>query len=248
VRAAATRSIAPLRKRRRASLLLPMSGFRMPIAISGERFAITRRFVRTNLDAVVWKEILRLPEDPSVIQEELDRLLSAYPEGLVSLEQLRSRMPELRKQQQAVQAEWQSFEAATRNPTQVPAAGRSARRFAWPAANTLEMTERRKIVRMLVKELLVRKDSVTIRHSVRIPNAGPDPSGPSGTLSLPLASHQRPMCQPGPHYFLRSGCCVALGGQAYLRGWVFAGRMDRPTGRRPSGGAARTILWCWRAG
>ena len=45
----------------------------------------------------------------------MDRLLNAYQEGLVSLEQLRGRMPELRKQQQAVQAELQSLEAATAN-------------------------------------------------------------------------------------------------------------------------------------
>jgi site-specific DNA recombinase len=97
-----------------------------------------------HLDAVVWKELLRLLEDPGAIREELnrrleaarridplkqreeslqreqarleksmDRLLNAYQEGLVSLEQLRGRMPELRKQQQAVQAEQQSLETAS---------------------------------------------------------------------------------------------------------------------------------------
>jgi site-specific DNA recombinase len=48
----------------------------------------------------------------------MDRLLNAYQEGLVSLEQLRCRMPELRKQQQAVQAELQSPQAAASNHTQ----------------------------------------------------------------------------------------------------------------------------------
>ena len=88
---------------------------------------------------MVGKELVRLLQDPSVIQEELnrgleatrktdplkqreellereqarlaknmDRLLNAYQEGLVSLEQLRGRMPELRKQQQAAQGERQS--------------------------------------------------------------------------------------------------------------------------------------------
>ena len=49
------------------------------------------------------------------LEKNMDRLLNAYQEGLVSLEQLRGRMPELRKQQQAVQAELQSLEAATAN-------------------------------------------------------------------------------------------------------------------------------------
>src|ERR1035437_5349071 len=101
-----------------------------------------------HLDAVVWKELLRLLEDPSLIQQELsrrqdaarnadplrqreeqlgrdrarlvksvDRLLTAYQEGLVSLEQLRCRMPELRKQEQAIQGELQSLEAAATDQT-----------------------------------------------------------------------------------------------------------------------------------
>jgi site-specific DNA recombinase len=81
-----------------------------------------------HLDAVVWQEILRLLEDPSLLQAELDRrlqtarttdplmrrqealrrdqarlaksmerLLTAYQESLITLEELRSRAPEIRK-------------------------------------------------------------------------------------------------------------------------------------------------------
>jgi site-specific DNA recombinase len=84
------------------------------------------------LDAVVWQEIVRLLEDPSLLQAELDRrlqaaqttdplkrredalrrdqarltksmerLLTGYQENLITLEELRCRMPELRKQQRA---------------------------------------------------------------------------------------------------------------------------------------------------
>jgi site-specific DNA recombinase len=93
-----------------------------------------------HLDAVVWAEVVRLMEEPQIIQDELsrrleaarnanplkqrqeqlqrdhhrlakgmDRLLTAYQEGLLSLDQLRCRMPELRKQDEAVQAELQSL-------------------------------------------------------------------------------------------------------------------------------------------
>jgi len=211
-----------------------------------------------HLDAVVWKELLRLLEDPSVIQEELsrrleaaskadplkqrdellrrdharlaksmDRLLSAYQEGLVSLEQLRSRMPELRKQEQAVQAELQSLEAATRNHTQYLRLVETLADFRGrlrARAETLEVTGRQKILRLLVKEILVGKDTLTIRHSIRIPNAGADPSGPSGTLSLPHASQQRPTPQLGPHYLLRSDRHFAPAGE-YL-----SARRLRPLG------------------
>jgi site-specific DNA recombinase len=92
------------------------------------------------LDEFVWREIIRLLEEPALVQTEIgrrlaeaqiadplrqreqglrnqqvrlrnviERLLTAYQEELLSLEQLRQRMPALRKQQQAVNAELQSL-------------------------------------------------------------------------------------------------------------------------------------------
>src|SRR6202030_2983292 len=139
-----------------------------------------------HLDAVVWKELLRLLEDPSVIQEELnrrcdaaskadplkqreellhrdharleksmDRLLNAYQEGLVGLDQLRSRMPELRKQEHAVQAEFQSLETAATDDAKslrlVETLGDFHARLR-QRADRLEVTERQKVLRLLVKE------------------------------------------------------------------------------------------------
>lgn len=39
------------------------------------------------------------------------------------------------------------------------------------------MAKGQKILRHLVKEVVVDWDTLTIRHSIRIPNAGPDSSG-----------------------------------------------------------------------
>jgi len=189
-----------------------------------------------HLDAVVWKELLRLLEDPSVIQEELnrrcdaaskadplkqreellhrdharleksmDRLLNAYQEGLVGLDQLRSRMPELRKQEHAVQAELQSLETAATDDAKslrlVETLGDFHARLR-QRADRLEVTERQKVLRLLVKEVLVGQHHITIRHSIRIPNAGPDPGR---TFRPPQAPSQPPTPQTGPHYLLRSG-------------------------------------------
>jgi site-specific DNA recombinase len=188
------------------------------------------------LDRVVWTEVVRLLEDPRIIQEELnrrleaarnadplkqrqeqlrrdharlakamDRLLIAYQEGLVSLDQLRSRMPELRKQDQAVQAELQSLETAAGDQTKYlrlveTLADFRARLRA--RADTLDVPEQQKILRLLVKEVLVGRETITIRHSVRIPTSGP---GPSGAPRPPQEPQQPPTSQPGPCYLLRSG-------------------------------------------
>ena len=200
-----------------------------------------------HLDAVVWKELLRLLEDPSAIQEELnrrreaarradplklreeilrrdharleknmDRLLNAYQEGLVSLDQLRSRMPELRKQQQAIKSEWQSLEATAADDTQCRRLAETLADFCAQLrlrADTLQVPERQKILRMLVKEILVGRDTLTIRHSIRTPNAGPDPSG---TIRPPHAPEQPPPPQPAPHYLLRSGRSTATLRRSFL--------------------------------
>ena len=113
-------------------------------------------------------------------------------------------MPELRKQQQAVQAGLQSLQAAASNHSQCLRLVETLADFRdrlRARVDTLEVTERQKILRLLVKEVLVDQDTITIRHSIRLPNAGPDPSG---TFRPPHAPQPRPTPQPGPDYLLRS--------------------------------------------
>jgi len=188
------------------------------------------------LDAVVWEELMRLLEDPSIIQDELtrrlqaaknadplkqrqdqlhrdqarlakgmDRLLIAYQEGLASLEQLRSRMPDLRKQDQAIQAELQSLETAANDQTKYLRLVETLDDFHTrlrERAATLNVTERQKVLRLLVKDILVGRETITIRHSIRMPHSEPNPSSaprpPDSTPSPPTAP-------PDPCYLLRSG-------------------------------------------
>ena len=191
-----------------------------------------------HLDEVVWKELLRLLEDPSLIQKELDRrleaakntdplkqregqlqrdrarmaknmdrLLSAYQEDLVSLEQLRSRMPELRKKDQAIQAELQSLETASADQTKYLRLVETLSDFnarLRARATLLEVAERQKVLRLLVKEILVGRDTVTIRHSIQIPNCRPDSDGAPGP-PLPHQPQQPSMGQSDPYFLLRSG-------------------------------------------
>ena len=148
------------------------------------------------------EEFLR--RDHARLEKSMDRLLNAYQEGLVSLDQLRS--SDAGTAPKATSASGRTAVAASghRRRCPVPAAGGNARRFLCPVTaegGSLEVTERQKILRLLVKEILVGRDTLTIRHSIRIANAGPDPSG---ITRPPHAPQQPPTPQPAPRYLLRS--------------------------------------------
>jgi site-specific DNA recombinase len=175
----------------------------------------TNRPVRQDhLDGFVWNEIIRLLDDPALIQTEIDRrrelarnadplrrreeelrreharldksvdrLISAYQEGLVTLPQLRQRMPQVRKQTQAVESELHSLETAAVDDARYLQIAESLTVFRTKLrarAETLDIRGRQQILRLMVKEILVGSDSITIRHSVPVPPSG---SGPNGTPS-----------------------------------------------------------------
>ena len=66
------------------------------------------------------------------------------------------------------------------------------------AAKTLDVLERHRIVRLLVKEVLVADDAIVIRHSIPVTNGVP---GAGGTASAPSG---RPPAV-GQSYLLRKG-------------------------------------------
>jgi site-specific DNA recombinase len=213
----------------------------------------TNRPIRQDaLDEFVWKEIIRLLDDPMLVQGEIDRrqqaaqnadplrkreealrreqarlekcsdrLISAYQEGLVTLPQLRHRMPELRKQAQAVESELQSLKMATLDQAKYLQLAETLAMFRSrlrARAQTLDIRERQQILRLLVKEILVDAETITIRHSFAIPsgpesNGMPNPSSGSSGGSIPSG------------YLLRSGSNLTAA-QQYLSALCI-----RPMGR-----------------
>ena len=188
------------------------------------------------LDSLVWAEVLHLLEDPALIQQEIDRrltaarvhcpterreaeldrelvrtrksmdrLLTAYQEDLLSLDELRRRMPDLRQREQTLRIELQALrdrqtdEAAVLRLTQTLASFLLRLR---ETAETLDIQQRQKILRLLVKEVLVDEDSITIRHSIQIPRH-PDEPGSDQNSTLGRSS------PASPSYLLRSGCRLA---------------------------------------
>src|SRR6266568_144778 len=181
-----------------------------------------RRLVRQELlDQIVWAEVIRLLEEPTLIQQELDRrlaaarssdptkkheqslqrelthvgkgierLLNAYQEGLLSIEHLRERMPALRQRKQMLRAELQAIADQTNDRAAFLRLAETLTAFLArlrSAAETLNVAERQRIVRLVVKDVLVGDDTITIRHSIPIPsgppqNEGSQPEGPNYLL------------------------------------------------------------------
>ena len=192
-----------------------------------------RRLVRQDLlDQIVWAEVIRLLEEPALIQQELDRrlaaarsanptqkreqslqrelthvgkgierLLNAYQEGLLSIEQLRERMPLLRQRQQSLRAELQAIADQSNDQFAFLRLAETLTAFLArlrSAAETLSVIERQRIVRLVVKEVLVGDHTITIRHSI------PTPSGPlqnDGTQSR--ADSDYLLCKGRDHTALR---------------------------------------------
>jgi site-specific DNA recombinase len=134
-------------------------------------------------------------------RKSMERLVTAYQETLLSLEELRARLPELRRREQASQAELQSIVDQSTNRAAYLRLTETLSTFLGrlrSAAQTLDIIERQRIVRLLLKEVLVGDDTIVIRHSI------PIPAGPSDDGAPPSPSDPRRV-SGGEGYLLRSG-------------------------------------------
>jgi site-specific DNA recombinase len=142
-------------------------------------------------------------------RKSVDRLMTAYQEDLMPLDELRSRMPALRRREQAAQSELQSIvDQVTTRAAHLRLAETLAAFLmrVRTAAETLDIQNRQRITRLLVKEVLIGDDAITIRHSIPIPGGptdGSTPAPPEGGQAAGTAS-----------YLLRSGSRFTVIGES----------------------------------
>ena len=132
--------------------------------------------------------------------------MTDYQEDLLSLDDLRRRMPELRKREQATQEQLSSILTGLADRAGYLRLAETLGSFLErlrEAAKTLDVLERHRIVRLLVKEVLVADDAIVIRHSIPVTN---DKPGPGGTASTPSS---RPPAV-GESYLLRKGSSESI--------------------------------------
>lgn len=122
-----------------------------------------------------------LAKEITRVQNGIDRLLDAYQEGLLQLPELRMRMQELRKRQSALKSELQSMEAKTIDEETYLQLVSKIDDFLFRmrrSAETLNVLDRQKILRLVIKEILVDTDTVTIKHSIPTTTAFSEPTTP----------------------------------------------------------------------
>ena len=183
------------------------------------------------LDAFVWTAVIRLLDDPALIQNEInrrieaarntdpvrkrehslrqrqarleggmERLVTAYQEALIPLAELRRRMPNLRKQHQATESELRSLELAALDQATYVRLAETLSDFRGKLrarSDTLDVVERQKILRLVVKEILVGSNAIRIRHSIPVSDSGPGTSGtgtPGPTSGSPRGRAETGSC------------------------------------------------------
>jgi site-specific DNA recombinase len=145
--------------------------------------------------ALVWQEIDRRlaalrTEHPVTVKREslvktltrirraIARLIEAYQEDLLSLEEVRKRMPPLRQREGTAEAQLASLEAELTDAETYVTLAESLQGFLaklHEAAQTLALADRQRVVRLILKEVQVGPDTLVLRHSIPVPGNHPDP-------------------------------------------------------------------------
>ncbi|MEA2218367.1 MAG: site-specific recombinase [Solirubrobacteraceae bacterium] len=128
-------------------------------------------------------------------ERAISRLVDAYQDEQITLDELRARTPELRRRQSALRAEHDAIEAEIDDATNYLKLAETIQSFTSRLTHGLDdmdTDQRARILRLLVRDILIGDDdeTVTIRHSIPLPSAGENPQTPSHT-----GRHARPCRQ-----------------------------------------------------
>jgi site-specific DNA recombinase len=165
------------------------------------RAEIDRRLqtLRTEHPAARRRETLE--RDLHRAEGAIARLIEAYQEQLISLDELRARTPNLRKRQSTLRAQLDTLEAELHDAETYLQLADTLEGFLGRLADGLDqltIAEQQRILRLVVREVLIGGDDnkITIRHSI------PTPTGPSEPSCLLRGSSR--LADPGePVHALR---------------------------------------------
>lgn len=158
------------------------------------RSEIRRRIKEIHNSSPIKKRKETLEKEIIRVNKSIEKLLDAYQEDLLQLDELRSRMPVLRKREAALKSELNSIESTASDQHAILRVADNIDNFLFQlrkTADTMEVLERQKVLRLVIKEVLIDDETINIKHSV--------PFAISSKTNLPLESAKI------PSYLLRSG-------------------------------------------
>src|SRR5206468_11509580 len=120
---------------------------------------------------VATKELARL-------RAGITRLIEAYQEQLISLDELRTRMPSLRHREMALHNQLAALDAELVDAETYITLAESFEGFLaklHDAAQSLDVADRQRVLRLVVKEVQVGPQALVIKHSIPMPDHPPDP-------------------------------------------------------------------------
>jgi site-specific DNA recombinase len=179
----------------------------------GGRVCRSRPIRADELDELVWAEVRRLLEDPTLVRAEIDRrlqalrtehpaarrreglerdltrasaaigrVIEAYQEQLISLDELRARMPALRRREATLRGQLDALDAELHDAETYLKLAVTLEGFLTRLGDGLDrltMEERQRVLRLVVREVLIggEDDTITVRHSIPTPTGGEDGTG-----------------------------------------------------------------------
>jgi len=132
---------------------------------------INRRIEESAYSSVTERRKEVLMKELTRVQKGIDKLLDAYQEDIIPLAELRKRIPALRKRETAIKKELQGIHMRLIDHHRLLTLTENMESFLRrlrESAETLNVPERQKVVRLVVKEVIVGSDKITIKHSIPI--------------------------------------------------------------------------------
>jgi site-specific DNA recombinase len=120
----------------------------------------------------------RLERELTRTRGAVTRLVDAYQDGLLPLSELRSRTPPLRTKESSLHSQLSALEAQLVDQEAYLQLAETLESFLTrlrDAAEGASLVDRRRVLRLVVKEVMIDSERVVIKHS--IPASRPDPTG-----------------------------------------------------------------------
>jgi site-specific DNA recombinase len=156
------------------------------------RAEITRRLTHARTADAATVQHQRLETGLIKATEAIKRLIGAYQEQLITLDELRSRMPELRNREAGLRQQIEALDAQLADREVYLTLADNVENFLTGLKNkaaAASITERQRVLRLLVKDVLVSPDKITIRHSIPVRHK------PTSTTNADQEGESSPNCQ-----------------------------------------------------